>query len=202
MDVVYVTLALGVVILLVTIQSFGSTNAANEKLHRYLLVAVPLAVICFILLYSYSQHERRGINYKRGREGEDQVLKVLKELPEEYIVYADGIIDYGNIDFAVLKENTLFNIEVKSHKGRISTNGWQLTRGGRKFPYTDPIYQALQNEKKFVHFLTKHQLPKYNIISVIVFSNPAAYVDVSEVIRDVHVVHNRVLRKFIEEYNI
>lgn len=78
---------------------------------------------------------RRQKQFARGREAEERVAKALGKLVSEgYLVLNDIEYPYGNIDHLVIRpDRTIFLIETKSHRGRVTWNGRQLLLNSRPF---------------------------------------------------------------------
>ena len=70
-----------------------------------------------------------------GAQAERKVQRILEGLPmDHFIVMNDVRFKYGNIDHLVVRDDgTVFLVETKSHRGRVTTDGQQLLLNGRPF---------------------------------------------------------------------
>lgn len=72
-------------------------------------------IIAVISWYAYNRMNDFALN--KGLDGEYEVLKVLRTLPEEYLRIRDFKLGKsGNIDFIVVGPTGVWAIEVKNHK--------------------------------------------------------------------------------------
>lgn len=119
--------------------------------------------------------ERRGMKFYRGNKGEKDVRKVLAELPETYIVFADVEIGHnkGNIDFVVLAPSGVFILEVKSYAGEIDFDGFALTINGRRFSDNN-FFREVHGEIWALKQYLQQSMPSPYIHAAIVFSSPNA----------------------------
>ena len=76
---------------------------------------------------------RRGKHWPRWIQAERKVQRILAELPMEHFIVANDIkFRYGNIDHLVLRDDgTIFVIETKSRRGRITWDGKQILFDGQ-----------------------------------------------------------------------
>jgi len=124
------TLVLLVLICIVLLLSFLFSKIETKSLLviaiLFLLVALPMKLV--------KEFEKRSGKLHRGIFGEKDVGRVLKQLPDEFTVYEDVVIgNRGNTDFVVVAPTALFVIEVKSHRGSITFDGYSLFSRGRRF---------------------------------------------------------------------
>lgn len=193
---VYALIAVGVVLSVIL---FYKIATIDTELHIFIWSAIPFFIVVSVLLYVFSHHEKKSGQFKSGIEGERRVHEVLQQLSEEYVVYADGILGKGNLDFVVQKNTTLFNIEVKNHAGAISSNGVELLYNGTSFPNGNPLVQVSKSAEK-LHNALITSVGHMDIVSLVVFSHPRTMVSVTGPVMGIHVVHVQALREFIEQY--
>jgi len=109
--------------------------------------------------------------FHKGWKGEEEVLNVLKNLSDNYIVFYDvSLYNKGNIDFVLLGPCGLLAIEVKSHYGNFSYQFNDLLNNG----YTCKR-NFIKQAKRGAVSLNKYLLEKINknifVIPILVFSN-------------------------------
>lgn len=180
---------------------FSLRVSSDAKIVYQAAISIFLLIYATPLLYEHSRLELRAFKYLFGLKGESLVYKELKKLPNEYIVFCDAVIDYGNIDFVVQKGNIFFNIEVKHNSGRIDFNGARILINGRPFSNRNPIDQLLSNKLKMEQAFKARFGSEPNIVSILVFSNKKSWVHAPYKIgRNLYVLHNRGLRKLIEQH--
>lgn len=124
-------------------------------------------------------------NYKDGLNGELAVQRILLNLPDSYCVFANVVIPGKtfNIDFIVVGPTGIFSIEVKSHKGKISFDGVQLLRYGRKFEHNF-LWQAKGEAKELHTFLRNSGIEIPFVDPVLVFSNRFAFMHFGKKLTD------------------
>lgn len=121
--------------------------------------------------------ESKGLQFYRGNRGEQEVRRLLVELPDSYIVFADVEIgrDRGNIDFVVLAPSGLFLLEVKSHSGNVGYDGYTLTLDGRRFRDKN-FFRQVHGQIWALKGYLQQSGPAPYIRAVIVFSSTYASV--------------------------
>ncbi|MBP9686570.1 MAG: NERD domain-containing protein [Candidatus Doudnabacteria bacterium] len=197
---------LGVVLMILVLLAFiaravSSEYSADFKIAVVLMVGLAVLILAYILLRDYSSAQWQAMRYAKGRSGEQRVLDALRRLDDRYTIFYGGKISKGNIDFIVLRGGILFNIEVKNHSGSIMFDGFEMLRNGEPFPEHGLLGQVISNEKQLkfaLYFLPN--LNKLKIVSVLVFSNPRAFVSTIGFAKGVYVTHSRLLNSFIESY--
>uniref|UniRef100_UPI0022E53D58 nuclease-related domain-containing protein n=1 Tax=Clostridium beijerinckii TaxID=1520 RepID=UPI0022E53D58 len=147
----------------------------------------------------------RSSKYK-GRYGENEVIKILKRLPKEYIVLNDFLLQNGNktsqIDHIVLCKKGIFVIETKNYGGYIYGSeldkNWTQIIGKRKieFEFLNPIIQNKGHIDAIRHNLSLNN--KIPIISVVVFSNNG---NIANVNSHTPVKYISELKSFILKYD-
>lgn len=120
--------------------------------------------------------KRKSNQFYRGWGGELEIKKELEKLPEDYAVFQDVTIGLGkgNIDFVVLAPTGVFILEVKSHKGEIAFNGYDLTINGRAFKDKNFFRQVHGQTWALKNYLKQQTGGDVFIHPAIVFSSPYA----------------------------
>ena len=115
---------------------------------------------------------RKSNKFYRGLNGEQEIKEVLKQLPDDFFVFQDLNFPSkrGNIDFAVLGPTGLFTVEVKSHKGSIGFNGYEMTLNGRTFPERNILRQSFSEAIRLKNYLKETTGQEVYVKSVLVFS--------------------------------
>lgn len=116
------------------------------------------------------------------------------------LVLNDVPFPYGNLDHVVIRpDRTLFLIETKSHRGKVSWNGKHLLINGRPFS-RNPLCQ-INRSIRWVRRMAK-QLCGVNpwIVAVLVFPN--ADVLIRRSVKRVNVMGADNLLEFIRSYPI
>ena len=134
-----------------------------------------------------------------GLKAEREVGELLiKLLLDGCLVLNDVPFPYGNLDHVVVRsDKTVFLIETKSHKGRVSWNGKALLINGRPFS-RNPICQ-MNRGIRWMRRMAK-QLFGMNpwIVAALVFPNAA--VSLRWPIKRINVITARNLPDFIRSY--
>lgn len=145
----------------------GNTNAQLI----FLGITIP-TFLAIIILAKY--FEKQSDNYFTGDDGELEIEKILKQLPDEYIIIPDiKKTKGGNIDFVVVGPTGIFALEVKnpSHATAIGFNGTALTFNGKPCK-KDPLKQALRSATGLGKDLQKElNDPHIFVNAVVVFAN-------------------------------
>lgn len=139
----------------------------------------------FYLLFAFGQlvdlefgsrdSERLDRFQYQGMIGEQMVEERLKQLSPEFEVIPNVMINaYRNIDFVVVGPTGVWNIEVKSHKGRVEYKNGRLLRNGQLFEkhFIDQVWSQVHALK---YYIGRFDVKNY-IHPVICFSSPAARV--------------------------
>lgn len=119
-------------------------------------------------------------------------------LMEGCIVLNDVPFPYGNLDHLVFSpNNTIYLIETKSYRGKITWDGKQLFINKRPFP-TNPFCQINRSIRWVKRIAEKLSGQKQWIVAVLVF--PFAKVEISRSVKRVNVIESRDLVSFIQKY--
>jgi len=168
------------------------------------MVIVGASLILVLLLISVGKNLFDRLMYKsrlffKGRAGEGEVGKILKNLSDDFAIFQSLIINgkRGDIDYVVIGTTGIFVIEVKSHGGKIYYNGEGLTINGKP-SRKDFVGQALRNAFNLKKYLRKKLNKNFFINSMLVFSNDHATVNIGpKPINSVHVIHKDSLLESI-----
>jgi len=141
------------------------------------IVGLGLVLVYLILNKPINREIRLKWDYAYGLLGEQSVQQLLVSLPDSYIVISNVVLPgkQSNIDFVVVSPNGVFAIEVKSHKGRISYDGQQLLRYGRKFE-RDFLWQTKSEVSDLNSYLKHLNIETPVIEPILVFSSRFASV--------------------------
>lgn len=145
----------------------------------------------------------RSSKYK-GKDGEKQIIKILKRLPKEYIILNDLLLRNGSqtsqIDHLVLCKKGIFVIETKNYGGYISGNEsdkmWIQKMGRKKTEFLNPIIQNEGHINAIIQNLNINN--KIPIISVVVFNSRG---DICNVISHTPVKSSNELFSFLLKYD-
>ncbi len=156
-----------------------------QSLQMWLLIIFPAIAV----IYSIGKiFDVKSMLFSRGRYGENQVLRQLQKLPEDYFIFQGLTLDgKGDIDFTVVGPTGIFAIEAKSHK-------WPSPEQVQKF-----ISQANYGAQRLHKYLQKNNQQNIWVKSVLVFANLKKHIDLGK-IQEVDVVQNSYLNKIIMSY--
>jgi len=200
---------LGVLILFTLVFSiilYFSFNLINSNVNSYVVTFLLILFLAFIKklgkgLIAYQKFSKgKAINFFEGRKGEEEVLNVLRELSEDYIVFYDiNLYARGNIDFVVLGPCGLLAIEVKSYKGKITYWGGKLLRDGFKIKEKEVLRQTMTGALDLNCYLKEKLQKNFFVTPVLVFSDKYASVRFGlNPVGNVFVVQKDYLIKLIE----
>ncbi|WP_353894593.1 nuclease-related domain-containing protein [Proteinivorax hydrogeniformans] len=169
----------------------------------YVLSVIPI-------IFSVYQFNK-GLFLNHGIRGEKVVLKKLKKLPNDYIVYNDITInnngDKAQIDHLVIGPKGVFCIETKNMKGDISgreeDHNWVQRKTGKKGgvyfqKFFNPCKQNGRHVYKLKGYLNRNRLSHVWVQSVVVFiKKRSSKLDVDS---NTPVLKDEDLLKFIHNY--
>ncbi len=112
------------------------------------------------------------LDFNNGLLGEQSVENILQKLPDDYTIYENVILPgkQSNTDFVIVGPNGIFVVEVKSHKGRISYDGIQLLRYGKRFEHNF-LWQAKGEARDVSKYLKDNGVNEITVEPLLVFSN-------------------------------
>lgn len=126
-------------------------------------VSVASSIITVLFLTSSYLIFIKLRRFDKGVDGEEAVLKILKQLPEGYTFLHDVVLDnYGNIDFVVIGPTGIWAIEVKNHKDTAIIKDSFLL---------DDLKQPKGNAAKINEFLFKTLRNNIYVQPVMVYAN-------------------------------
>lgn len=143
---------------------------------------------------SVKQSQRNG--YVSGVKAEREVGELLAD---GYLVLNDIEYPYGNLDHIVVRpDKTVFLIETKSHRGRITWNGKELLVNGRPFS-RNPLSQVNRGIRWVRHMAKRLFGVNPWIVAMLVFPNADMLVPRS--LKRVNVIGADNLLEFIQAYS-
>ncbi len=156
-------------------------------------------------IHYFSDNEvRKRIGIMRGKQGEESVGYVLEWLAEKYVTLSDFTLEHEDvkqqIDFLVVGENGIFNIEVKTLSGELnidSSGQWIRIKNGIRSGMHSPMFQLERHRKLIKNIIGKN----YPIIDVLVLANDYTILKGAQYSK-VPIVRRDALTRFIEEYKI
>lgn len=150
-------------------------------------VTLPIFLICWVLAAAAVAQGRyvwrRANQADQGAAGEEAIAQTLMPLQQQGWQIEFGVVDrsVGDIDvFLVSPEGKAYTIDVKSHRGRVTSDGKQLYRRGKPFE-KDFLAQA---KRQAATIAKLRQLPF--VQPMVVFSN--AQVNLDQPVAGVYVV--------------
>lgn len=122
--------------------------------NQYVLLKIVVFLILGALAYRTFKNSQSFI---KGMEGENDVYKILKQLPQEYKVLHDFVNGKrGNIDYVVVGSTGIWTIEVKNYKEQ----------------NVDNQYLAQYLAQAYAEAKTLSDLLLLPVNSILVFTNP------------------------------
>ncbi len=197
----YHKMALAVIVILVIISPSGFLLPKEKQLSGVLILfALAFAIYRFGIWFIDKRNEARYKNrtYSKGARGERTVGALLEALGDDYRVWHDVPITYGNIDHVVVcKSGQIFMIETKAHRGRVTFAGDDLKINGSA-PEKNMIWQCLNNLFEVQAIVEKSARRKVWIIAILVFTD--AYVQKHPPIKGVTVTYAKNLQWVIRNH--
>lgn len=197
----YHKMALAVIVILMIISPSGFLLPKEKQLSGVLILfALAFAIYRFGMWFIDKRNEARYKNrtYSKGARGERTVGALLEALGDDYRVWHDVPITYGNIDHVVVcKSGQIFMIETKAHRGRVTFAGDDLKINGSA-PEKNMIWQCLNNLFEVQAIVEKSARRKVWIIAILVFTD--AYVQKHPPIKGVTVTYAKNLQWVIRNH--
>jgi hypothetical protein len=136
--------------------------ASLHILHSLKLAMVDEAglLVSLIPLVASYFYLRRYRIYGGGLEGEEQVVKLLRsKLSDDYFLINDLCLrnGVGDIDHVVLGPNGVFVLETKNWSGKITCDGDEWSRVGKKNFKGSPSRQVKRNVSQIKHLIDSSQ---------------------------------------------
>jgi hypothetical protein len=154
------------------------------------------SIIIFIIgMVFINIYGNRWDQFKFGAKAEVLIGEILLNLPQDYLVLNDIQLGYGNIDhFVIGKNGSLYMIETKSHRGKVTIEGDNL-RINNKRTEKDFIKQTQRNSFDVRDEIASILGVSLNVTPVLVFTN--AYVPFKANMKGVFIMNKKTLLKFI-----
>lgn len=169
-------------------------SAQKLPLYRYFGLGFFIITLLYFSLTNILIKKTDRIDY--GYKGEIDVSKVLDNLPFEYKIIHDIVVDNKyNIDHLVIGPTGIYTIETKNHRGIVSNKGDILYINNKLFE-KDIVKQAI-SEALYIKNKIENEL-KINIFvkPVIVFANRKTYIKSDEV-NGVKTLSIRMLQNYL-----
>jgi hypothetical protein len=141
-------LIFGVILFALTLRVLSTSQVGILEEAGLLLSLAPLIGFYFYL--------RKYRIYSGGWEGEKQVARLLtSKLNDDYYLLNDLYLrdGGGDIDHIVLGPNGVFVLETKNWSGKISCNGDEWQRAGKRNFSSSPSRQVKRNAAKIKHII-------------------------------------------------
>lgn len=161
---------------------------------------------------------RNSPKYK-GKAGEKHIQKILSQLPEEYTIFNDVVLQSYNIttqiDHVVVSKYGVFAIETKNYRGEIygdddrqewtqiiTTDVRYMKKWYKTYTYVtknhfyNPVKQSLSHARALIRILK--DWPTLKVVPIVVFTGSAIIDDVSS---KYHVIYDSQLLATIQSYN-
>lgn len=191
------------IMLLYTLYLYISINFTKTASVLSILVATAMYVLLILWIKKeLGNYIQSAFNFRIGRYAEYEICDELSDdLLEDFFVFQDVKLDgkIGNIDLVVIGKNGAFAIEVKSHGGRMTFDGFNLLRNGFKFREKNVLKQTMEGAVDLSGFI-KNKTGKYYFFEpVLVFSSRWAFMRFGfNKVKGVHVVQKRFLNEIIQ----
>lgn len=147
-----------------------------------------LSVIIIFGLYLFFTKEKRAI-FRAGKKGEQILYKSIKKNINkgstiirniEFPLYEGST----EIDILVVTPSGIIIVENKHLSGTIygdkNSQNWTQDKGGSTKEFYNPIKQNNGHYKCLIHNLKKNRMHGINITSIVIFSNEASNIKVSD----------------------
>ena len=167
-----------------------------DNLIAILIVFGPLLLFAYI---KYKEADSISELFSRGRKGEWKIEDELKKLPDEYSVFSDVKIKYGNIDFVVIGPKGVYAIEVKSHSGVIDLVDGKLVKNNKPLE-KDFLKQAKREAFDLNEYLKLKLGVNIFVNPVVVFANYSKMKFGLNPVEGVSVVSQIWLNKLIQDH--
>jgi hypothetical protein len=139
----------------------------------FIWVGVPFFIIFLILRPYVDRHLHSAFSYKKGMKGEEQVLKELLKLSDEFILFHSVHLpnQRADIDFVLLSSSGIYTIEVKNINGTIEFNGGELMCDGKLMEGKSVVAQVRNQYWGLHNYLKEFAHRELFIKPIIVFVN-------------------------------
>ena len=177
-------------------------------------VVILLVIIAFAVFVTLSNTPK-----SKGKAGEKHVQTILAQLPEEYTILNDVVLQTLNgttqIDHVVVSKYGVFAIETKNYRGEIygdddrqewtqiiTTDVRYMKKWYKTYTYVkkshfyNPVKQSLSHTRALCRILK--DWPTLKVVPIVVFTGSAIIDDVSSMH---HVIYDSQLFGIIQSYN-
>jgi hypothetical protein len=174
-----------------------------------------IIIITFVVFLSLKNSPR-----SKGKAGEKHVHNILMQLPEEYTVLDDVVLQTSSgttqIDHVVISKYGVFAIETKNYRGEIygdddrqewtqiiTTDVRYMKKWYKTYTYVtknhfyNPVKQSLSHARALNRVLK--EWPTLKVVPIVVFTGSAIIDDVSSMY---HVIYDSQLLATIQSYNM
>ncbi len=165
-------------------------------LKKYWLLVEFLLVISFGGLYWWHKSILRDLeSVYSGRKGEEEVARLLAELPPDtYVIHDLWIPDVGQIDHIVLSPRGIFVIETKNHRGRVTYDNGRLLLNGKPLR-KNPLDQVKATSAALSHLIHREIGIREFVKPVLCFNR--AFVEVQGYTQNVWVTSGKGLIPYL-----
>ena len=142
-----------------------------------LLIFLVLTIAIIVALFYFAKFVPSQAEY-HGRQGEQWVFSILKQLPDDYYIWNDIVLQRNGysvqIDHVVISPYGIFVIETKNYTGRIYGNDdsdqWMKYMYGYKYYFGNPLKQNDSHVKALAELFC---LSFNSFFPIVVFLNGA-----------------------------
>ncbi len=173
---------------------FSPFHTLMRKLSFPLLVFVVPVLVGGIVLWQKFILRDLGFVYS-GRKGEEEVARLLAELPPDtYVIHDLWIPDVGQIDHIVLSPRGIFVIETKNHRGRVTYDNGRLLLNGKPLR-KNPLDQVKATSAALSHLIHREIGIREFVKPVLCFNR--AFVEVQGYTQNVWVTSGKGLIPYL-----
>ena len=176
-----------ILFLIFTLTGYYLSDGSNIK--QLLELATTLSLILFVFLFLITKNSNPLNIIISGAEGETQVLKKLKELDNDFVLFNRMIlpdekttIGIRELDFIAISKKAIYIIEVKNNRGYVVVENmadrWHVEKKSQNNKIyskmiKNPIRQTFAQKKVLQTYLYKQRVYVKGIpvVTVVVFAN-------------------------------
>ncbi len=130
-----------------------------------------------------------------GRKGEEEVARLLAELPPDtYVIHDLWIPDVGQIDHVVLSPRGIFVVETKNHRGHVTYDNGRLLLNGKPLR-KNPLDQVKATSAALSHLIHREIGIREFVKPVLCFNR--AFVEVQGYTQNVWVTSGKGLVPYL-----
>lgn len=191
-----------VVALVILLAIVFGTYLYSRNVKSIISLGIPGVVVAVLFVFGLRMLEAKGKKTikrakqaERGAIAEEKMGSMLEGMSEGHFVVHDFDTGKGNIDHVLIGPKGIFTIEVKSHRGKVTSDGVTLLHGGKSFE-KDFIKQAWAECFAVREILAKWGIDNPKAEPLVVFTN--AFVTMQGKVKGVGVMNLKSLPKFLE----